>query len=78
MSEFKMSDKIIQQYYTEYLETTHIDKSKSKFYCTVCRKFLKYSPTIFRSHFFSKKHINYLNQMEEIKNDFKTAVLIEL
>ena len=77
MSEFKICEKIIQQYYTEYLDT-YIDKSKSKFYCNVCGKFMKYSPTIFKSHFFSKKHQKYLNEIEEIKTDFKDAVLIEL
>jgi hypothetical protein len=77
MSEFKICDEILRQYYNEYLET-YIDKSKSNFYCNMCCKFLKYSPTIFKSHFFSKKHQKYLIEMEEIKNDFKSAVLIEL
>jgi hypothetical protein len=77
MSEFKICEKIIQKYYIEYLEN-YIDKSKSKFYCNVCGKFMKYTQTIFKSHFFSKKHQSFLIEMEEIKNDFKNAVLIEL
>jgi hypothetical protein len=76
MCEFKICDEIIQKYYTEYLENyREKSNSKSKFHCH-CGKYIKYIPTIFKSHFFSKRHQKYLIEMEEIKNDFKTAVIL--
>ena len=76
MSEYNMCDETKQKYYSEYLDN-YKDISKSKFHCN-CGKFIKCTPTIFKSHFFSKRHQSYINEMEEIKNDFKNAILIEL